>query len=137
MTREAVETSPSTDDMYDGRLPKLKDFPCDTCGEPSNTVHFTPHLNVRLEGVEFACPRHDPGGYWHDELSWSFFGHIATSKQYGWRALAMLFERFQHGADRYNKEFNRKYMRPVGSGPIPLVQFDQEAWDADHAGDAR
>ena len=33
------------------------------CGEQADTVHFLPYV-TRTERIEFACPDHDPGGYW-------------------------------------------------------------------------
>lgn len=37
-------------------------FPCDDCGQSADTVHWP---TWPAEGnLQFACPRHDPGGYW-------------------------------------------------------------------------
>lgn len=37
---------------------------CDLCLEPANTVHWLPYADDEATQVLFACPSHDPGGYW-------------------------------------------------------------------------
>lgn len=39
------------------------DYRCDLCGAPADTLHFLPYI-TSCEAVLFACPDHDPGGYW-------------------------------------------------------------------------
>jgi hypothetical protein len=45
-------------------------FRCDLCGEQADTVHLVPWCGVECEHVLFACPRHDPGGYWLSVCDW-------------------------------------------------------------------
>lgn len=42
---------------------KELDYRCDHCGEKANTIHFVPWAG-NAEHCLFACPEHDPGGYW-------------------------------------------------------------------------
>lgn len=52
------------------------DYRCDLCNEKASTIHFLPWV-IRCERVLFACPKHDPGGYWTDlPLSDRMFRHI-------------------------------------------------------------
>lgn len=38
-------------------------YTCDLCGSPADSAHFLPWI-TRVSAVAFACPEHDPGGYW-------------------------------------------------------------------------
>jgi hypothetical protein len=44
-------------------VPSREEIRCVTCGAEADTVHFLPWV-TRTREVRFACPRHDPGGYW-------------------------------------------------------------------------
>jgi hypothetical protein len=67
---------------------------CSTCSAWADTAHILPWVTC-AQGVEFACPRHDPGGYWirldahglpATETTW---GHVAD-KRSGLHAIALL-----------------------------------------------
>ena len=71
-------------------------YVCDLCGEPADSVHFLPWV-TRAEHIAFACPNHDPGGYWlrlrvlfADKRA--MLSHIG-GKNGGDHALALLAER--------------------------------------------
>lgn len=74
------------------------DFRCDHCGEKANTLHFVPWVGgLDTEEVLFACPKHDPGGYWVTFTRWfdprEDFPHHVWQKQGGPEALALLEQR--------------------------------------------
>lgn len=47
------------------------DIRCDLCRKPADTIHWVPWVGGRApEKVLFACPDHDPGGYWLDLKRW-------------------------------------------------------------------
>ena len=39
------------------------DYRCDLCGGLADTVHWLPYV-IDATQCLFACPDHDPGGYW-------------------------------------------------------------------------
>lgn len=47
------------------------DYRCDApgCTAMGNTIHFVPWV-TECEAVLFACPDHDPGGYWTELERW-------------------------------------------------------------------
>lgn len=56
-------------------------FRCDYpgCGEQANTIHLVPWCDRNCEQALFACPRHDPGGYWFPLAEW-----IDSEQRDGW-----------------------------------------------------
>lgn len=49
--------------------PQALDYRCDApgCDKKANTVHFIPYVTDDMfRELAFACPDHDPGGYWTD-----------------------------------------------------------------------
>src|SRR5690349_13160992 len=45
-------------------------FRCDLCGAPAETIHLVPSCGIDCERALFACPIHDPGGYWFPVAEW-------------------------------------------------------------------
>jgi len=47
-------------------------FRCDVprCRGQADTIHLLPWCGAECEQALFACPRHDPGGYWFPVRDW-------------------------------------------------------------------
>lgn len=79
--------------------PKVEQYRCDLCGEQADTIHFVPWGRTKPERALFACPEHDPGGYWLPLKDWvdeagheRWIEHL-DRKADGPEALALLFDR--------------------------------------------
>lgn len=85
--------------------PRILKAVCDLCGAKADTVHFVPYI-IGCHDVLFACPPHDPGGYWLTTADfddgppdfrdpsrlYTSRSHI-LAKNDGWLALVLLLER--------------------------------------------
>lgn len=45
-------------------------FRCDLCGAAADSIHLVPRPDAGCEHALFACPGHDPGGYWFPLAEW-------------------------------------------------------------------
>jgi hypothetical protein len=65
---------------------------CDLCGEQADTIHIC-FDDDNIE-VVFACPAHDPGGYWIEVQRWfaetlDWINHLGE-KDWGFEAIRKL-----------------------------------------------
>lgn len=96
--------------------PKIEQYRCDLCGEQADTIHFVPWVKTPKQAL-FACPEHDPGGYWFRLKEWMneadrkrWIEHL-DGKTDGPEALALLFDRMN--------EMQRVTPPPTFRGELP------------------
>src|SRR5215211_7563944 len=91
-------------------------LPCTVCGRRADTLHVLPWVVPRpLRGeqrVEFACPHHDPGGYWFPVREYfdgppdwrdptrryTIRDHILDTKRLGRETVALIDAAIERGA---------------------------------------
>ncbi len=85
------------------------DYRCDLCGEPANTIHFVP-WSGQCDEVLFACPDHDPGGYWLDlDRFWTneMQDHLFHDWERSERQIGLLGARVDEARRRDNESLSR------------------------------